>query len=75
MTAGNASGLNDGAAAVVVMPASEATKRSLEPLVSIKAVATAGISPEVMGTGPIPAVKKAVRDYGIEFGFGIAKPS
>ena len=60
VTAGNASGLNDGAAVVVLMKASEAEKRGLKPLAKIVATATAGVSPEIMGTGPIPAVKKAV---------------
>ena len=60
VTAGNASGLNDGAAVVVLMKASEAEKRGLKPMAKIVATATAGVSPEIMGTGPIPAVKKAV---------------
>lgn len=60
MTAGNASGLNDGAAAVVLMKRSEAEKRGISVMCSIVASASAGVSPEVMGTGPIPAVRKAV---------------
>lgn len=63
MTAGNASGINDGAAAVVVMSEKEALKRNLAPMVRIVAFASVGLSPEIMGTGPIPAVKKAVRTY------------
>ncbi len=62
MTAGNASGLNDGAAAVVLCTASEAARRGVKPLCRLVATATVGISPEIMGTGPIPAVKKAVRN-------------
>ena len=61
VTAGNASGLNDGAAVVLLMSAAEAEKRGLKPLAKIVASASAGVSPEIMGTGPIPAVKKAVR--------------
>lgn len=64
VTAGNASGLNDGAAAVVLMRASEAKKRGLEPLATIKSWATAGVDPQVMGTGPIPASKKALEKAG-----------
>jgi acetyl-CoA C-acetyltransferase len=60
VTAGNASGINDGAAAVVVMTAAEAAKRGLTPLARIVAFATAGVDPAVMGTGPIPATRKAL---------------
>jgi acetyl-CoA C-acetyltransferase len=60
VTAGNASGINDGAAVVVVMTASEAAKRGLKPLARIAAFATAGVDPAIMGTGPIPATRKAL---------------
>ncbi|MGB4106245.1 MAG: acetyl-CoA C-acetyltransferase [Alphaproteobacteria bacterium] len=64
VTAANASGINDGAAAVVLMRASEAKKRGLTPLASIKSWATAGVDPAVMGTGPIPASRKALEKAG-----------
>jgi acetyl-CoA C-acetyltransferase len=60
VTAGNASGINDGAAAVVVMTASEAKRRGLAPIARIAAFATAGVDPAVMGTGPIPSARKAL---------------
>lgn len=60
VTAGNASGINDGAAALVLMSADEASKRGLKPLAKIKSFAQAGVSPEIMGTGPIPASKRAL---------------
>ena len=60
VTAGNASGINDGAAAVVVMTAAEAKRRGLTPLARIAAFATAGVDPAVMGTGPIPSTRKAL---------------
>lgn len=64
VTAGNASGINDGAAAVVLMRESEAKKRGLTPLATIKSWATAGVDPAIMGTGPIPASKKALEKAG-----------
>ena len=64
VTAGNASGLNDGAAAVMLMRESEATKRGLKPLAKIRSWATAGVDPSIMGTGPIPASKKALKRAG-----------
>jgi len=64
VTAGNASGINDGAAALVVMSAVEASKRGLTPLATIKSWATAGVDPAIMGTGPIPASKKALEKAG-----------
>ncbi len=64
VTAANASGLNDGAAAVVLMRESEAKKRGLEPLARIASWATAGVEPSVMGTGPVPASKKALEKAG-----------
>ena len=64
VTAGNASGLNDGAAIVMLMSASEAEKRGLKPLATIKSWATAGVAPEIMGSGPIPASKAALEKAG-----------
>ena len=64
VTAGNASGINDGAAAVVVMKLSEAEKRGIEPLARIVSYATAGVDPSIMGTGPIPASKRALERAG-----------
>jgi acetyl-CoA C-acetyltransferase len=64
VTAGNASGLNDGAAALVLMTAAEAEKRGLEPLARIVSWAQAGVDPSIMGTGPIPASKKALEKAG-----------
>ncbi len=60
VTAGNASGINDGAAAVTLMSNEEANKRDLQKLVSIKSWASCGVDPALMGTGPIPASKKAL---------------
>jgi acetyl-CoA C-acetyltransferase len=64
VTAGNASGINDGAAAVVVMSAAEADRRGLTPLARIVSFATAGVDPALMGTGPIPSSKKALARAG-----------
>lgn len=64
VTAGNASGLNDGASVVVLMSKEEADKRGLTPLATIKAWATHGVDPKIMGTGPIPAVTKALDKAG-----------
>ena len=64
VTAANASGLNDGAAALVLMTADEAKKRGLTPLARIASWASAGVEPEIMGTGPIPAMKKALDKAG-----------
>ncbi|WP_019644944.1 acetyl-CoA C-acetyltransferase [Novispirillum itersonii] len=64
VTAGNASGINDGAAAVVLMSAEAAAKRGLKPLARIKSFAAAGVDPAFMGTGPIPASKKALEKAG-----------
>ncbi len=64
VTAGNASGINDGAAAVVVMSAEEARKRGITPLARIVSWATAGVDPAIMGTGPIPASRKALQKAG-----------
>ncbi len=60
VTAGNASGINDGAAAVTLMSEEEAKKRDLKKLVTIKSWASCGVEPALMGTGPIPATKKAL---------------
>lgn len=64
ITAGNASGLNDGAAVTVLMMAAEAKRRGLTPLARIVAWATVGVDPAVMGTGPIPASRKALEKAG-----------
>ncbi|BCP55354.1 acetyl-CoA acetyltransferase [Kaistia sp. 32K] len=64
VTAGNASGLNDGAAALLLMSAAEAARRGVTPLARIASWATAGVDPAVMGTGPIPASKKALKKAG-----------
>ncbi len=64
VTAANASGINDGAAALVLMSASEAKKRGLKPLAKIKSWAQAGVDPKVMGSGPIPASRKALEKAG-----------
>src|SRR5258708_38832915 len=65
VTAGNASGINDGAAAVVVMSASRAKELGLTPLARIRAYASAGVEPRVMGIGPIPASRKAMEKAGV----------
>ena len=64
VTAANASGLNDGAAAIVLMTEDEAKRRGLKPLARIASWAHAGVPPEIMGTGPIPATKKALEKAG-----------
>ncbi|WP_420413054.1 acetyl-CoA C-acetyltransferase [Roseibium sp.] len=64
VTAANASGINDGAAALVVMSAEEAEKRGLKPLARIASWATAGVDPTIMGSGPIPASQKALEKAG-----------
>jgi acetyl-CoA C-acetyltransferase len=64
VTAANASGLNDGAAAIVLMTGEQARKRGIEPLARIVSWANAGVAPEIMGTGPIPASKKALEKAG-----------
>ena len=68
VTAGNASGLNDGAAAVMVMSEDEAGRRGLTPLARIASWATAGLDPAIMGTGPIPASRKALEKAGWKVG-------
>ncbi len=64
VTAANASGLNDGAAAVLVMSESKAKELGLEPMAAIKAYSSAGVDPKIMGTGPIPATKKCLEKAG-----------
>ncbi len=64
VTAANASGINDGAAVLVLMSADEAEKRELKPLATIKSWATRGVDPSIMGTGPIPATKAALEKAG-----------
>jgi acetyl-CoA C-acetyltransferase len=64
VTAANASGINDGAAVVVLMTEAEAKKRGIKPLARIVSWATAGVDPSIMGTGPIPASKKALEKAG-----------
>lgn len=68
VTAGNASGINDGAAALVLMTAAEANKRGLKPLARIASWATSGVDPSIMGTGPIPASRKALEKAGWKIG-------
>ncbi|MEI6572243.1 MAG: acetyl-CoA C-acetyltransferase [Alphaproteobacteria bacterium] len=68
VTAGNASGINDGAAALVLMTAKEASKRGLTPLARIASWATAGVDPAIMGSGPIPASRKALEKAGWKIG-------
>ena len=64
VTAANASGINDGAAAVLLMSAEEAERRGIEPLARIVSYATAGVDPKIMGTGPIPASRAALERAG-----------
>jgi acetyl-CoA C-acetyltransferase len=64
VTAGNASGLNDGAAATLLMSEAEAGRRGIQPLARIVSWATAGVDPQIMGTGPIPASRKALEKAG-----------
>ncbi|MGE0256160.1 MAG: acetyl-CoA C-acetyltransferase [Alphaproteobacteria bacterium] len=68
VTAGNASGINDGAAALVLMSDAEAARRGAKPLARIVSWATAGVDPAVMGTGPVPASKKALERAGWSVG-------
>ena len=66
ITAGNASGLNDGASAVVVMSRKKAKEKGIHPLVSIRSYASVGVKPEIMGIGPIPATQQALQKAGLE---------
>jgi acetyl-CoA C-acetyltransferase len=68
VTAGNASGINDGAAAVVLMTAADAAKRGITPLARIASWAQAGVDPAIMGTGPIPASQRALEKAGWKVG-------
>ena len=68
VTAGNASGINDGAAAVVVMKESRAKELGCKPLAYLHSSAAAGVDPDVMGTGPIPAVRKLLKKTGLSLG-------
>jgi acetyl-CoA acyltransferase len=68
VTAGNSSPLNDGAAALLVMSEEKANSLGLKPLVRIVATAVVGVDPAVMGTGPVPAVKKALKRAGLKLG-------
>ncbi|MBT9370587.1 acetyl-CoA C-acetyltransferase [Rhizobium sp. CSW-27] len=68
VTAGNASGINDGAAAALLMTEAEAARRGITPLVRIVSWATAGVDPQIMGTGPIPASRKALEKAGWSVG-------
>jgi acetyl-CoA C-acetyltransferase len=65
VTAGNASGINDGAAAVLMMSAEKAEALSLEPIVKVKAFASGGVDPAYMGLGPVPAIRKALKAAGM----------
>jgi len=66
ITAGNASGINDGAAAAVVMSRKKAKEMGISPLVSIRSYASVGVKPEIMGIGPIPATQKALQKAKLE---------
>ncbi|MBW1641568.1 MAG: thiolase family protein, partial [Deltaproteobacteria bacterium] len=66
VTAGNASGINDGAAAVLLMSADKAKEMNLDPIVKIKGFASGGVDPAYMGLGPIPAVRKVLSDTGLD---------
>jgi acetyl-CoA C-acetyltransferase len=68
VTAGNASGINDGAAAIVVMSASKADELGLRPFGTIESYASVGVEPKIMGIGPVPAVRKALARAGLELG-------
>lgn len=68
VTAGNASGINDSAAALVLMSPSKASAMGLEPMARIRSYASSGVDPAYMGTGPIPATRKALKKAGIEIG-------
>ncbi|NMS90270.1 acetyl-CoA C-acetyltransferase [Clostridioides difficile] len=65
VTAGNASGINDGAAMLILMSQQKADELGIKPLAKIKSYASAGVEPEIMGTGPIPATRKALEKAGL----------
>jgi acetyl-CoA C-acetyltransferase len=66
VTAGNASGINDGAAAVLLMSAEKAAELGLTPLVKLGAFASGGVDPAYMGLGPVPAIRKVVAETGMQ---------
>jgi acetyl-CoA C-acetyltransferase len=66
VTAGNASGVNDGAAAIVVMSASKANERGLQTFGTVESYASVGVEPKIMGIGPVPAVRKALAKVGLQ---------
>ena len=68
VTAGNASGVNDGAAAIVVMSASQAAERGLRTFGTVESYASVGVEPKIMGIGPVPAVRKALARAGLQLG-------
>jgi acetyl-CoA C-acetyltransferase len=68
VTAGNASGINDGAAAIVVMSASKANERGLRTFGTVESYASVGVEPRIMGIGPVPAVRKALARAGLQLG-------
>jgi acetyl-CoA C-acetyltransferase len=68
VTAGNASGINDGAAAIVVMSASKAAERGLRAFGTVESYASVGVEPKIMGIGPVPAVREALAKAGLELG-------
>jgi acetyl-CoA C-acetyltransferase len=68
VTAGNSSGINDGAAAIVVMSASKANERGLRTFGTVESYASVGVDPKIMGIGPVPAVRKALARAGLELG-------
>ncbi|MDQ2898120.1 MAG: acetyl-CoA C-acyltransferase, partial [Actinomycetota bacterium] len=68
VTAGNASGINDGAAAIIVMSASKANERGLQTFGTVESYASVGVEPKIMGIGPVPAVRKALAKAGLELG-------
>jgi acetyl-CoA C-acetyltransferase len=68
VTAGNASGINDGAAAIVVMSATKANERGLRTFGTVESYASVGVDPKIMGIGPVPAVRKALAKAGLELG-------
>jgi acetyl-CoA C-acetyltransferase len=68
VTAGNASGVNDGAAAIVVMSARKASELGLESFGTVESYASVGVEPKIMGIGPVPAVRKALENAGLSLG-------
>jgi acetyl-CoA C-acetyltransferase len=68
VTAGNSSGINDGAAAIVVMSASKANERGLRTFGTVESYASVGVDPKIMGIGPVPAIRKALARAGLELG-------